>query len=357
MRSKRLMGILCGINKDGHAEQHEKTTNQMPRRRSGSLQFRQIFDKMTTKLFNFLPEQPRPQDHTRHGAMSQITLDFQHLMMELANPAERSANTKLLEVRHNDSQFYSASQPLEVSGGHRQVPFPEDHFSRNIHIIEKTGLFRAARIAPKGTHLHVHFNSTLLPNFLLDIAKEMPNMYISSPTHTLRSKSDFDNCEIVFTLQDASKVLMGMSEDLELQREELYSVDSKGPNLFHDIYEKGQKMRYQYFRAMWDVERKSRHESQESGVWSMDMECDDWLTSKLIFSKEDVELIFHPKDKLSGTPRQLGAEEEQIRLKKIEEAGWPKDIEVAFHSSPYNDIRKRATRYFERYLALFMQIS
>ncbi|XXG95465.1 jun-like transcription factor [Hypoxylon texense] len=325
--------------KNGHAEQHEKTINQIPRRRSGSLQFRQIFDKITTKLVNLLSEQPQPldhsRDHTRHDDMSQITLDFQNAMLAHASPAEKHANTKLLEARQRDNQLYSTSRPMEVSGGHRQAPFAQDHFSRNIRIIERTELFGAARIAPKGTHLHVHFNSTLLPNFLLDIAKEMPNMYISSPTHKLRSKSDFDNCEIVFTLQDASKVLMNSSED------------KKGPNLFHDIYEKGQKMRYQYFRAMWDVERTSRHNSQEPGVWSMDMKCDDWLTSKLIFSKEDVELIFHPKDKPSEIPRTR--EEEQIRQKKIEEAGWPRDIELAFHNSPYYDIRKRATRAWEKF--------
>ncbi|KAI1777503.1 Metallo-dependent hydrolase [Hypoxylon cercidicola] len=334
---------FCGLDKEGDADQHEKTTSNQIRRRSGSLHFRQIFDKITTKLFNLVSEQPL--DHSRHDAMSQATFKFQNGMMNNASLEEKNANTKLLEVRQNDIQLYSASQ----EGGNGEIPFAEDHFTRNLHIIKNTGLFGAARIAPKGTHLHVHFNSTLLPNFLLDIAKEMPNMYISSPTHKLRSKSDFDNCEIVFTLQDSSTVMMNLPDGLERQKE-LFSKDSKGPNLFHDIYEKGQKMRYQYFRTMWDAERKLRHNSRESDVWTMDMECDDWLTSKLMFTKEDVELIFHPKDKLPDAPwTPETKEEEQIRQKKAEDAGWPKDIELAYHNSPYNATRKRATRAWAKF--------
>lgn len=336
---------LCGmgIDKD-HVDQREKATNQTIRRRSESFQFRQIrqvFDKMS-KFFNTTSE---PLGQSAHGARPQITLEFQNAIMKHASPAEKDANRKLLEVRQNDRQFYTPSHSPKASGSQLQAPFPEDHFSRNVHIIEKTGLFKAARIAPKGTHLHVHFNSTLLPNFLLDIAEEMPNMYISSPTHKLRSKSDFDDCEIVFNLLDVS-ALMNLPEDLELR---LSAEDAKGPNLFHDTYEKGQKMRYRHFRNMWDVERRRRQGSPEPGVWAMNMKCDEWLTSKLMFTKEDVELIFHPEEKLSDAPRAPESkEEERARQKKAEEAGWSKDIELAFQDSPYNAARKRATRYFVR---------
>ncbi|KAI1766926.1 Metallo-dependent hydrolase [Hypoxylon sp. FL1150] len=335
------MGILCGMDKEGHAEQHKKTADRNPRRRSGSLQFRQIFDKMTTKLINMLSDQPLL------GAESQTLFAFQKDIESRASLPEKSANTKLMKARQDDNQLYSNSQPLKVFGGQQQLPFAQDHFSRNIHIIEKTKLFKAARFVPKGTHLHVHFNSTLLPNFLLDIAKEMPNMYISSPTHKLRSKSDFDDCEIQFNLLKLSNAV---PEDLELQKERLLSEDLKGPNLFHDTYEKTQKMRYQHFRLMWHTERELRRNSREPNTWTMDMECDDWLASKLIFSKEDVELIYHPKDKLPNPSlASETSEEAQIRQQKAEEAGWPKDIELAFRQSRYNADRQRATRAWEKF--------
>lgn len=334
------MGYLCGIEKDGHADQHEKTANQSPRRHSGSFQFRQILDKITANITNMFSNQPR------QGAESPLSLSaFQKVMENRASPAEKDANTKLLQARYDDDQLYRDSRPLvEVFGVEPYVPFAQDHFSRNIHIIEKTGVFGAARIAPKGTHLHIHFNSNLLPNFLLDIAKEMPNMYISSPTHQLRSKSDFDNCEIQFNLLDLTEVVKDLPDDLERQQERLLSEDVKGHNLFHDNYEKTKKMRYQYFRTMWDAEREFRRNSRDPNVWTMDMECDDWLTSKLIFSKEDAELIYHPKD---NQPDPFKPSET--------EAGWPTDIKSAFLESPYYANRKRAMRYFVWYLELFLQ--
>ncbi|KAI0169204.1 Metallo-dependent hydrolase [Hypoxylon sp. FL1284] len=327
------MGVLCGIDKEGHAD-HEKTAS---RRRSGPIHLRNVFDRVTAKLFNFSMASERQPERV---VEPQLPLDFQNAAMDDASTAEKNANRKLLELRQKDNQLYSADEPTKASGKQiqTQTPFAEDHFSRNIDIIEKTELFQVARLAPKGAHLHIHFNSTLLPSFLLDIAKEMPNMYISSPTHKLRSKSDFNNCEIVFNLQDISAVVIDSSED------------AKGPNLFHQSYEKGQKMRYDYFRVMWKAERELRRASQEPDVWAMDMDCDKWLTSKLIFSKEDVDLIFHPEDNLPEAPRLPETkEEEETRQRKAEEAGWPKDIELAYHDSPYNDVRKRATRAWEKF--------
>lgn len=49
--------------------------------------------------------------------------------------------------------------------------------------IAKTKLYDFAWNAPKGAHLHIHFNACLAPNVLLDIAAEKAveqNMYIST---------------------------------------------------------------------------------------------------------------------------------------------------------------------------------
>ncbi|KAI1380431.1 Metallo-dependent hydrolase [Hypoxylon crocopeplum] len=349
------MGIFCGIDKDGDADQMEKPANDSPRRLSVSYQLRQIFDRMTDKLLNLVSE-PTQQQSSR-GTRAQLRLDFQNEMMEIASLEEKAANERLLEDVRADDKLYRTSPPLnEFDGRH----FAEDHFSRNVDIIEKTRLLDAARRMPKGAHLHIHFNSTLLPGFLLDIAKEMPNMYISSPTHKLRSKYDFDNCEIVFNLRNLNTMMDDLNAGPALQDQDLLSGDLRGPNLFRDDYEPRQQMRYQYFRTMWDKERNLRQSlisqggdetgSAESEVWDMNMECDNWLIRKLIFSKEEVDLIFHTSDKSSGETRKPETKEEkEARQKKAEDSGWPKDIELEFQDSPHRNVRERATRAWEKF--------
>ncbi|KAI1141483.1 Metallo-dependent hydrolase [Hypoxylon sp. FL0543] len=350
------MGTFCSIDKVGDVDQEEKGVDDPSRKISGLFQLRQMLDKMARKLLPSISEPAHPEGK---GA-AQVSLDFQNPMMEYASPEEQDANEILLKERQaDDEEFYNASPSLKGFDGQQQSHFAENHFSRNRHIIEHTRALISARLMPKGSHLHLHFNSNLLPTFLLDIAKEMPNMYISSPTHKLRSRHDFDHCEIVFTLKEAG-VVKSLANDPLYHEQGIFSEDLEGPNLFRDNYELRQPMRYQYFRFMWNEERKlrqnstlrngNRMDSTESELWDMSMECDDWLNSKLIFGREEMDQIFDqvesPLDPLR-TPETK--EEEQARQKQAEEAKWPKDIELQFQNSPYRNVRERATRAWEKF--------
>ncbi|KAI0839728.1 Metallo-dependent hydrolase [Hypoxylon sp. FL0890] len=349
------MGTFCSIDKDGDADPQEKGVDNPSRKYSGLLQLRQIFDKMARKLSTSVSEPAHPKGES--GA--QVRLDFQNAMMEYASPKEQEANEILLKERQaDDDELYNGNPSLKGIDGQLQSHFAEDHFSRNRPIINLTRVLRSARHMPKGSHLHLHFNSTLLPTFLLDIAKEMPNMYISSPTHKLRSKDDFDQCEIVFTLREAKEV-KGLADD-SIYREGVFLEDLEGPNLFRDDYELRQQMRYQYFRAVWNEERKLRRssisrsgkqpDSTRSEVWDMDMECDDWLNSKLIFGREEIDRIFNQVERPSDQPQTPETKEkEQARQMQAEEAKWPKDIELEFQNSPYRNVRERATRAWEKF--------
>ncbi|KAI1480505.1 hypothetical protein K445DRAFT_320163 [Daldinia sp. EC12] len=290
---------------------------------------------------------PSKVQPNHHGG-AQAGLHFQDAMRKRASREEEDANEALLKTRDADEKRYGENG------------FPGDHFSRNVHIIDDTQLLKAAHSLPKGAHLHLHFNSTLLPGFLLGIAKEMPNMYISSPTHKLRSKSDFDNCEIVFTLQNTKAILDDPNVDSTSQEAELSSKDLGGPNLFHDDYEPRQLMRYRYFRSVWNEERKARKvaalQNEEKAtlaqpnLWEMDMECDDWLVSKLVFHKEQIDEIFSSEDRSSESTRKSKTkEEEQERQKQIEDERWPENIELNFQTSPYKSTRERAARAWEKF--------
>ncbi|KAI0382192.1 Metallo-dependent hydrolase [Hypomontagnella monticulosa] len=327
------MGSVCSINTEADADQDEKSINGSSHKPSMMHQIRQMIDKMTTRPYSESIKSPLKQ---ARGA--QVRLGFQHAMMKHASAEEQAANEMILGKRRDDEGLYRRSPSLTGLDGKPRQPVAHDHFSRNVEIIEKTQLLKAARQMPKGSHLHLHFNSTLLPGFLLDIAKEMDNMYISSPTHKLRSKHDFDNCEIVFQLQ---KIDWSPQDDLS-------SRDARGPNIFRNDYELRQTMRYQYFRKMWNQERSARLGS--SDLWNMDMECDDWLISKLIFSREDIDLIFDPANNSPNRPpKHETKEEEQTRQKQAEDMRWPKNIELDFQASPHKHVRERATRAWEKF--------
>ncbi|KAI1095518.1 Metallo-dependent hydrolase [Rostrohypoxylon terebratum] len=348
------MGTFCGsLDKDSDEDHQEKAVDEPPHRQFRLSRLRYIlFGRMIRKSKH---ERAHRRPGARRGAP--VKLGFLNATTDRASPEEQAANEIVLDQRQNDDkEFYGAD-------GQQQSHIATDHFTRNVDLIEQTRLLKTARHMPKGAHLHLHFNSTLLPIFLLDIAKEMPNMFISSPTHKLRSKADFDNCEIVFTLQDCRKI-NGMEEDLSCKGEELpfysdnediFAADATGPNLFDENYEPRGLMRFQYFRSEWNALRKSRaSENQtttgESELWNMDMDCDEWLVSKLIFSREEIDSIFNPTDKLSDQTLELETEEDrQRRQQKAEEAKWPKDIELDFHKSRYKDVRQRATRAWEKF--------
>lgn len=338
------MGTYCSINTEGDADQDEKSINDSSRKPSPMLRIRQLIDQMAAKFLD--SDSESTQYPPKRERRAQAIIGLQHAMKKRASPEEQAANETILKKRQDDDRLYRESPDLIGLDGKARRPFAHDHFSRNVQTIEKTELLKAARFMPKGSHLHLHFNSTLLPGFLLGVAKGMENMYISSPTHKLQSKDDFDSCEIVFTLQNFSP----------LSRGDMNSQDARGPNIFHDDYEPRQLMRYQYFRTMWNHERNVRKDLAshtgkqaalgDSGLWDMDMECDDWLNSKLIFSQEHIDSIFDPANYSPNQTRKPETkEEEQARQKQAEEVRWPKDIELAFQASPHKHVRERATRY------------
>ncbi|KAI0888359.1 Metallo-dependent hydrolase [Annulohypoxylon maeteangense] len=348
------MGTFCSsIFKDGDDGQQEKAVDEPPRKQFRLSHLRHLFGKMTGNSNRKTARRPS----SKPGRGVEVDFHFQTAMMDHASPEEQAANDVVLQKRQTDDKLFSNVDEQE------QAHSITDHFTRNVRIIEQTQLLKAARHMPKGAHLHLHFNSTLLPQFLLDIAKGMPNMYISSATHKLRSKSDFDNCEIVFTLQDYRKIA-GMKENLSSDDEDppwysyyedIFTADAIGPNLFDENYEPRGLMRYQYFRAEWNAQRQGRQYMQSNatgahGLWAMDMDCDEWLISKLIFSRKEIDLIFNPVKKPSDqTLKPETEEEKEERQRKAEEAKWSKDIELEFHNSPYKDVRQRATRAWEKF--------
>lgn len=121
-------------------------------------------------------EKQREELRRREGA-----LGFEHTLASKASAKEQRVNEILQGLRRDDDQnVYAAEPKREGFGGQLHPRFAGDHFLSNKPLIDRSNVFRVAKKVPKGAHLHIHFNSCLQPHVLLDIAADMPQMYITS---------------------------------------------------------------------------------------------------------------------------------------------------------------------------------
>ncbi|KAI1757947.1 hypothetical protein F4782DRAFT_536649 [Xylaria castorea] len=237
----------------------------------------------------------------RGSRQDEFVFQFQHDMAGRANDGansgeargkETKANALIARMKVQDDAIFEANS---LSSG--------QHFLHIRDLLEETLLFHVARMVPKGAHLHLHFNSTLLPGVLLGYAKDMANMYIWSD-HRLLTDSDLRNCKLEFSLRNLKQVRTEMhakalgshdpwlqdrlakAERLSDEAEKIRAYDLLGPDIFSPGYKHGPKdknqqveeMRYQYFRERWNEKD-----------WG---NCDEWLIRKLTFSKEEVDSFF-----------------------------------------------------------------
>ena len=188
----------------------------------------------------------------------EASLGFEWMCKQKATPEEVRANNILQILKHNDEVIYGSEPPRQGYGGQKHGRFSGDHFLSNRDLIERTDVFRLASRMPKGGHLHIHFNTNLKPTFLLDIAKSMPRMFISSD-RPLLEKEDFKLCNIQFLIRS-------------VQAEEL---DGVAWDIFTADYEPARWMRFDQFRSNF-------HE------YSPLVSVDQWLQGKLVFTEEEV---------------------------------------------------------------------
>ncbi|KPM45013.1 hypothetical protein AK830_g1506 [Neonectria ditissima] len=185
------------------------------------------------------------------------TLDFDFSCRSGSSPEERRAEAIIQRLKREDrTAVYDAAPPRTGFGGQKHRRFAGDHFLSNLPLINQTALFDVARHMPKGAHLHIHFNACLAPNVLLNIAKGMDRMFITSNIPLIPDDGcvSFDRCEIQFSLMSPEKECPG--------------------DLFSPKYESRQTMRFQEF-----LKRFPQYYPQTTP--------DEWLLNKLIFDEQE----------------------------------------------------------------------
>jgi adenosine deaminase CECR1 len=155
-----------------------------------------------------------------------------------------------------------------------------EHFLTNVDLINKTELFKVAKMMPKGAHLHVHFNSCLSPKFLIQQARDLPTMWINSSHCLLKDPQNYKDCRIQFNVfTDAAAADANIALDVKNK------VASSDTNIFSKDYGSMRWMKYKKFQETfdWTDERGHRYHGID-GV-------EDWLEKKMIFDGEEVHAV------------------------------------------------------------------
>ena len=120
-----------------------------------------------------------------------------------ASEVEREAAAIVFRIRESerDDPKLFGNQASEAIPG-TETRDMGGQFLTNLDRIEQSKLYRIAREMPKGCHLHIHLNSELHPDVLLQRAQELDTMFIRS-TRPLLDKRDLDETEIVLNVLKA----------------------------------------------------------------------------------------------------------------------------------------------------------
>jgi adenosine deaminase CECR1 len=184
-------------------------------------------------------------------------LGFEHRCESRATPLEQRVDSIIRALRERDNKtIYDAAPRRQGYGGQQHCRFAGDHFLSNVDLINQTALLDVACHMPKGAHLHIHFNACLSPSVLLDIAKGMDRMFITSDVPLISDNNyiNFDRCEIQFSLRCVGREDPG--------------------DLFSPAYRPRQTMRFSEF-----LRRFPEHYGRAT--------ADEWLRDKLVFHDEE----------------------------------------------------------------------
>ncbi|KAK4232459.1 putative adenosine deaminase-related growth factor [Podospora fimiseda] len=206
---------------------------------------------------------------------AEAALAFDHVCSQKANHEDSRANElqadkKFQQLRQLDIKLhYDAAEKVSGYQGQKHRRFLGDHFLSNVDLIERTQLFKLFRAMPKGAHLHIHFNANLLPNFLLDIAKNMDRMYVWSnislvDSHGKVDPTALDLCRIQFSILSPKSV--GDRGEGDIFASNYKGGTGKEPNV----------MQFKKFLEVFP----HRHRNSRVTV-------DAWLQNKLVFQQEE----------------------------------------------------------------------
>jgi len=170
--------------------------------------FIQCLDKVNTKAY---------EDEKQDLIKKEKETSWDHSARESASEAEKKAERIIWKIREHDRDNLFGNIASEA------IPGPKTRdmggqFLTNKDRIEESELFKIARGAPKGCHLHLHFNAELSPKILMKKARDMTNMFIRSTEPLLDGELEskkspaYATCELVFNVMDEKTPVVDIFE-------------------------------------------------------------------------------------------------------------------------------------------------
>lgn len=157
---------------------------------------------------NIDQEQSSPQYQDQRRAL--VADDRNHLWDSKAKSTASDIELRAAHILSNIREHERIDPTLFGNLPGEAVPSDQTHdlggkFLFNQESIERSKVFAIAKQMPKGSHLHLHFNSEIPAEHLFPHARKLTeNMYIRS-TRRLHSEEDFRECEIVFNVFESEK--------------------------------------------------------------------------------------------------------------------------------------------------------
>lgn len=228
------------------------------------------------------------------------------------------ANQRLRNALNNDDALiFEPHPPAQGWQGQLHPRWAGDHFLYNQPLIDgaapdasKSQLLQIMDRMPKGAHLHIHFNSTLPPEFLLREAARQPHMRIWS-TLPLTSCENLDLCEIQFSILKHDEP--GLSAFKHGYSAIKYDGEPSDAAEAQDRKrdDARQKMMYSDFRSQWTRIHQSYTQDLPAGAddekrWASVKDLltyqewqqvrprieplgfEEWLVTKLVFDGDEV---------------------------------------------------------------------
>jgi adenosine deaminase CECR1 len=257
---------------------------------------REIYDKA-------LEDTDGPESYSKkHAALTE---------WEEKNAWDREAKPRATSRSEDDQKERQAAQVIHAVREHERIvvfgnlasealPGPEtldmggQFLTNKDRIDHKSLLYRIAKKVPKGGLLHLHFNSELHPERLLEQARDVKNMYIRS-IRPLCTEKDLEETEMVFNVMNPKDV----DSDVDI-----FSSDYPGTASNHKlkdwipkIWMPWKKFREEFilhFKDMYVQETEDKPNSDkpksqccsEPGKVPLDP-AENWLKSKMVLSEKE----------------------------------------------------------------------
>jgi hypothetical protein len=234
------------------------------------------------------------------------SLAFDHEMRMQATAAERMASARIDIIKQTarrrgpdgkpdmqDATYGHSDQArvfddcAAIKGREQRHPrFQGDHFLTNANLIThgkgvecQNHLFRIARRMPKAAHLHIHFNSCLLPKVLLGLAEEQDHMFIRTSL-PLTGAENLYHCEVQFCILPKHKIPRpgDVYDKRDYDQEDQSGTWTKWMKYNSVPGRSSQWPTAPTFLGKWD---------DHVCRWAKGVTAQDWLTAKLVFNDDE----------------------------------------------------------------------